>query len=153
MATAPAASAASFPSGCKSTTGTEGQYSGTLKVCFDKDLRYRGDIGQWVDAPADTVEARCAQRRAVLNNERNCKFSAKLTLKKDGEEVWTENRELETEYLHQGVTTITDIYTCRGTGTYSLTLHDITLLVANGGIANTWERVYPEDVTVTARGC
>ncbi|MEU2901142.1 hypothetical protein ACWC4E_34610 [Streptomyces sp. NPDC001273] len=153
-ASAQLAARASFPSGCASTTGysDEGGYSGRLTVCFTEDTRYDGNVGAWVPASADSVEGRCWQKR-ITYNERNCKFSAKLTLKKDGQHVWTENRQLTTDYLHSGATTIRDNWRCRGEGTYSLTLHDISILVENGGIANTWERVHPKDVTVTAKGC
>ncbi|MFD4609432.1 hypothetical protein [Streptomyces sp. NPDC058440] len=149
-----ASAAGPGPEDCHSKTGYSkegnGAWSSEVKVCFNTTIRYEG--GYNVDSPGEYVQARC-WHKGLLYNERNCKLKGKLTLRKDGQEIWTEDRELETEYLHSGHIRTEHRWTCRGPGEYSLTLHDITLYAAHGGISNTWVPVYLDSVRVTEDGC
>ncbi|MEV6962686.1 hypothetical protein AB0M97_26610 [Streptomyces sp. NPDC051207] len=75
-------------------------------------------LGHEMPRPATSVEARCWTRDTLWGwdrNERNCEFSADVTLAKDGHRLWTEPRALRTDH-RTGETVSLNSWTCEGRG-------------------------------------
>ncbi|MEU2557219.1 hypothetical protein ACF1GY_37655 [Streptomyces sp. NPDC014684] len=151
-ATAQAAQAAApVPKGCASTTGysSDGWHSGELTVCFTEDTRYDGSSGSYVPSPAAQVRGRC-WTKGIFWNEKNCKFDADLTLRKDGVEVWKKRVGKRTDFQHTQDTATTSLWSCNGPGRYTLTVDAIDMYTLNEPYSI---KVDPAPVTVTADGC
>jgi hypothetical protein len=152
---ADAAPVAPYPSGCASTAGytANGNFYGKLTLClFDKDetatdgTRYR--------TAAYRLTAHCSEKGSLPGvwNARRCAVMGKLTLRKDGRHIWTEDKSFTTDYVLDHYS-ISEGWRCRGTGEYSMTFNDITVHVykANGG--HNWEDLIIKPVTRTSSGC
>lgn len=158
LTTAPATATAADPAppkACATTTGysADGHHAGELTVCLTETMIHDSLLGHEMPRPATSVEARCWTRDTLWSwnrNERNCEIGADLTLAKDGDRLWTEPRALRTDHLHSGGTTSLNSWTCEGAGTYTLTLHHITMRVIGPASA---PRVDPAPVTAAALGC
>ncbi|MBO1333093.1 hypothetical protein [Streptomyces sp. VRA16 Mangrove soil] len=141
------------PKGCASTTGysTDEWHSGELTVCFTEAKAYRHSEGREVLVPAARVAAKC-WTKGLFWNERDCEFSADLTLKKGDEELWKKTVGRRTDRIWEGHTSVTNTWGCAGAGQYRLTLDNIDMSVVNPDNGRLL-KVHPAPVTVTAEGC
>ncbi|MFH8836313.1 hypothetical protein [Streptomyces sp. NPDC017868] len=144
------------PKGCNSYTGynADDDYSAKLEICFTTKRQYSADLGAEIDAPAVSVTATCWHKTMLLWSEAgHCDWTGDLAMTKDGLRAWKEHWGMKTEATHQGARTQSDHYRCRGNGTYTLTLDNITMEVSNNGVTNDYHKVPMKSVSVTGKGC
>ncbi|MGK5638824.1 hypothetical protein ACSNOK_11005 [Streptomyces sp. URMC 126] len=141
------------PKGCASTQGysSSGNERAKLTVCFTQEW-YKPVYGDKRLEPTDVITANCSNHNLWWRST-GCSVTAKLTLKKNGVHVWTENRAWGSDPVHgRADGRYVDHYACRGHGEYSLTLHDATASVnTTGGVRRAHVTLKP--VTVKATGC